>query len=154
MSENSFHHIPLFQASKQSKRLNTTYMKHLMHSYSLKGENLLGSTSLVEWVNHLTAGMEGVVAPEESGELVAMSCLSTDVIGSCTAGAASLPVRKACCPGSRNIVWKLGVLLEVLYSSVFLSWLWVSNLKWEGWVLGLIIWQVLLSMESSGNLTQ
>ena len=51
-------------------------------------------------------GVEGV-APEEPGELVTMSCLSTDGGGSCNAGAASLLVGKACCPSSGNIVWKL-----------------------------------------------
>ena len=70
----------------------------------------------MKWVNRLPTGMEGVVAPEEPGELVAMSCLSTDVISSCTAGAAGFPVGKAYCPSSGNIVWKLGTLLEVLYS--------------------------------------
>ena len=58
-------------------------------------------------------GVEGV-APEEPRELVAISCLSTDGGGSCNAGAAGLPVGKACCPGSGNIVWKFCRVLEVL----------------------------------------
>ena len=87
---------------------------------TLDGEYLLGGMPFVDWVDLL--GMEGV-APEETGELVTMSCLSSDEVGSCNAAAAGLPVGKACCPGSGNIVWKLCVLLEVLYSGMFLSWL-------------------------------
>ena len=45
--------------------------------HSLKGENLLHGTPLVEWADLLTAaGVEGCVTPEELWELVAMSCLS------------------------------------------------------------------------------
>ena len=65
-------------------------------------------------------GVEGVT-PEEIWELVAMSCLSDDIPVSCNAGATGLPVCKAGCSGSGNIVWKLCGLLEVLYYCTFLS---------------------------------
>ena len=147
MFENSFHHVPLVPNVQTVQTLNT------LHSYSLEGENLLGGTPFVEQADLLTAWVEGVT-PEELWELVAMSCLSNDVPVSWNAGATGLPVCKAGCSVSGNIVWKLCWLLEVLYSCMFFSLLWVSNSKWEGSNLGLIIWQVLLRMESSGNLTQ
>ena len=73
---------------------------------------------LVDWVNLL--GVEGI-APEEPCELVAMSCLSADEVGSWNVGVARFSVGKACCPSSGKIVQKLCRLSEVLYCGVFLS---------------------------------
>ena len=67
---------------------------------TLNGEYLLGGMPFVDQVD--LPSVEGV-APEEPGELVTMFCLSAEV-GSCNAAAAGLPVGKACCPGSGNIV--------------------------------------------------
>ena len=70
--------------------------------HSLDGENLLGGTPLVAWVDLLnTVGdeMEGCVTP---GELVGMSFLMGCVPLSLNCGVTRLPVSKAGCssPGS------------------------------------------------------
>ena len=87
MFENPFHCIP------QSSSVQTQ-----------DGENLLGGTPLVAWVDLLNAGMEGCVIPEEPEKLVAMSCLADDIPFSLNAGVTGLPIGKAGCSMSGSIV--------------------------------------------------
>ena len=149
MFENSFHHVPL--CFKHPNSSNTLHFAQLL---SWRRESPRWNTLCRMGYLLTAAGVEGGVTPDELWELVAMSCISDNVPVSWNAGAPGLPVCKAGYSVSGNIVWKLCRLLEVMYSCMFLSLLWVSNLKWEGSDLGLIIWWVLLRVESSGNLTQ
>ena len=96
--------------------------------HSLDGENLLGGTPFVAWVDLLNTrgGMEGCVT---SGELVGMSFLMVGVPLLLNCGVTRLPVGKAGCSSPGSIDWKLLDALEGINSEMFLSLLSVSNSK-------------------------
>ena len=97
--------------------------------HSLDGENPLGETPLVAWVDLLNAvgyKMEGCVTP---GELVGMSFLMDGVPLSPNCDVTRLPDGKAGCSSAGNIDWNFLDECEGINSEMFLSLLSVSNSK-------------------------